>query len=399
MIYRYSQRVEGYGSDFIKEMFAAARNPDLISFAGGAPAPELYPVDAFRGASDQAFVDGGRNVLAYDGAEGLLPLREQIAAQRMRKMGVKTDAAAIHMLSGSQQGIDFAARLFIDEGDKVICEDPTYLGALNSFDFFKPTYVAVPVDEHGMRMDALQRTLDEHPEAKLLYTVPDFQNPTGISMSAERRARLVELAREHDIVVVEDSPYYEIRFEGKGLPAVKSFDTKGDSVVYLGSFSKSLSPGIRLGWVNASPELLEKYRVQKEASDFQASTLAQWQVTTFLRDNDLDAHIKQLQDVYRIRRNAALAAIDAHFPDFVRHTHPHGGFFIWLTLPDNVNATELFPKAVNEAGVAYVPGESFYAQEKRKNNIRLSYSQMTVDKIEEGMKRLGTLLRQHAAPL
>ena len=397
--YRYSKRVDGYGSDFIKEMFAAARNPDLISFAGGAPAPELYPVEAFRQASDKAFAEVGRNILAYDGAEGVLPLREQIAEQRMRKMGVHTQASEIHMLSGSQQGIDFAARLFIDEGDQVVCEDPSYLGALNSFDFYKPNYLPVPMDEEGMCMDALERTLAENRNAKLLYTVPDFQNPTGISLSTERRARLVELARIYDLVIVEDSPYYEIRFEGEELPAVKHFDTGGDRVIYLGSFSKTLSPGLRLGWVNASQELLDKYRVQKEASDFQAGTLAQWQAMTFLRDQDLDQHIQHLREVYRSRRDTALAAIEAHFPSFVQYTHPTGGFFIWLTLPEQLNATELFLAAVNDAGVAYVPGESFFSQQKRANTIRLSYSQMTEEKINEGIKRLAGLLHECAGAL
>jgi 2-aminoadipate transaminase len=383
--------MQGYGSDFIKEMFAAARNPDLISFAGGAPAPELYPLEAFQAASDKAFEEWGRTVMAYDGAEGILPLREIIAKERMPQMGVNVGPEDIRILSGSQQGIDFAARLFIDEGDTIICEYPTYLGALNSFGAFKPNYVSVPMDNDGMRMDELEKTLIANPQAKLLYTVPEFQNPTGITLAADRRKRMVELAEEHDIIIIEDSPYYEIRFEGDNIPAIKSFDASGDRVIYLGSFSKTLCPGIRLGWVCANFEILDRYRVMKEASDFQASTVTQYQVATFLRDNPLDELLEESRRVYRARRDAALAAIEEFFPDNVEYTVPQGGYFIWLTVP-GVNATEMFLPAVSDIGVAYVPGESFFAGAEQTCNFRLSYSQMTEDKIREGIDRLAKLL-------
>ena len=387
----YSTRMQGYGSDFIKEMFAAARNPDMISFAGGAPAPELYPLEAFRAASDKAFEEWGRTLMAYDGAEGILPLREIIATERMAQMGVEAGPEDIRILSGSQQGIDFAARLFIDEGDTIICEYPTYLGALNSFGAFRPSYVSVPMDNDGMIMEELEKTLKANPQAKLLYTVPEFQNPTGITLAADRRKRMVELAEEHDVIIIEDSPYYEIRFEGENIPAIKSFDTTGERVIYLGSFSKTLCPGIRLGWACASYEILDRYRVMKEASDFQASTVTQYQVATFLRDNSLDELLEDSRRIYRGRRDAALAAIEEHFPSDVQYTVPQGGYFIWLTVP-GINSTEMFLPAVNDIGVAYVPGESFYAGADQTNNIRLSYSQMTEEKIAEGIARLARLL-------
>ena len=391
MTVSYSKRMQGYGSDFIKEMFAAARNPDLISFAGGAPAPELYPLEAFRAASDKAFEEWGHTMMAYDGAEGVLPLREIIATERMAQMGVDVTPEDIRILSGSQQGIDFAARLFIDEGDTIICEHPTYLGALNSFGAFKPSYVSVLMDNDGMIMEELEKTLINNPQAKLLYTVPEFQNPTGITLAADRRKRMVELAEEHDIIIIEDSPYYEIRFEGENIPAIKSFDTTGDWVIYLGSFSKTLCPGIRLGWACANFEILDRYRVMKEASDFQASTVTQYQVATFLRDNPLDELLDTSRQVYRNRRDAALAAIEEFFPDNVEYTIPQGGYFIWLTVP-GVNATEMFLPAVNDIGVAYVPGESFFAAADQSCNFRLSYSQMTEEKIREGIARLAKLL-------
>jgi len=390
-----ARRMQGYGSDFIKEMFAAAKNPDMISFAGGAPAPELYALDAFRAASDKAFQVHDRAIMAYDGAYGVSALREFIASRWMTRTGVHVTADDILILSGSQQGIDYAARLYLDEGDTVIVEHPSYLGALNTFSALRAKYVSVATDAEGMRMDALEGALIAHPEAKLIYTVPDFQNPTGITLAADRRLRMVELAEQYDVMIIEDSPYFEIRFEGEFIPSIKSYD-KSDRVIYLGSFSKTLCPGIRLGWVVASKAVIERYRVLKEATDFQAGTVAQYQAATFLADFDLDQHLVTSRNVYRGRRDAAFAAIEQTFPDDVSFTRPEGGYFIWVEAP-GINATEMVVYAMNEIGVAYVPGESFYASEPRLDTLRLSYSQMTEDKIGEGIGRLGRLLKEARA--
>ncbi len=390
MTVQLSKAMQGYGSDFIRDMFAAARNPNLISFAGGAPAPEGYPLEAFRAASDKAFEEWGRTMMAYDGAEGVMALREIIAGDRMASMGVECTPEDIRVVSGSQQGIDFMARTFLDEGDTIICEYPTYLGALNSFNVFRPNYVSVAMDEQGMRMDELEKALIANPQAKLIYTVPEFQNPTGITLGGDRRQRMVELAEEHDVLIIEDSPYYEVRFEGEKHPPIKAFDTFG-RVVYLGSFSKTLCPGVRLGWACADYAILDRFRILKEASDFQASTITQYQVATYLRDNDVEAHMAEICKIYKSRRDAALAAIEEFFPDDVEFTRPEGGYFIWLTVP-GLNATEMLTRAMNEIGVAYVPGESFYANGEQSNNIRLSYSQMTEKNIREGMSRLAQLI-------
>ncbi len=320
-----SRSMQGYGSDFIRDMFIAARNPDLISFAGGAPAPDVYPLEAFRAASDRAFEEWGRTMMAYDGAEGVLALRELIASQRMASMGVNCTAEDIRVISGSQQGIDFLARTYLDEGDTIIVESPTYLGALNSFNIFRPNYVSVAMDEGGMCMDALEKALIANPQAKLIYTVPEFQNPTGITLAGDRRQRMVDLAEEHDVLIIEDSPYYEVRFEGEKYPPIKAFDTYG-RVIYLGSFSKTLCPGVRIGWACADYEILDRFRILKEASDFQASTVTQYQVATYLRDNDLDAHMGNICKVYKGRRDAALSAIQEFFPASVKNTRPDGGF-------------------------------------------------------------------------
>ena len=387
-----ARRMQGYGSDFIKEMFAAAKNPDMISFAGGAPAPELYALDALRAASDKAYQVHDRAIMAYDGAYGVAALREFIASRWMTRTGVHVTADDILILSGSQQGIDYAARLYLDEGDTVIVEHPSYLGALNTFSALRAKYVSVATDTEGMRMDALEEALIAHPEAKLIYTVPDFQNPTGITLAADRRLKMVELAEQYDVMIIEDSPYFEIRFEGEFIPSIKSYD-KSDRVIYLGSFSKTLCPGIRLGWVVASNAVIERYRVLKEATDFQAGTVAQYQAATFLADFDLDQHLVTSRNVYRGRRDAAFAAIEQTFPDDVSFTRPEGGYFIWVEAP-GINATEMVVYAMNEIGVAYVPGESFYASEPRLDTLRLSYSQMTEDKIGEGIGRLGRLLKE-----
>ncbi len=386
-----SRSMQGYGSDFIRDMFIAARNPDLISFAGGAPAPDVYPLEAFRAASDRAFEEWGRTMMAYDGAEGVLALRELIASQRMASMGVNCTAEDIRVISGSQQGIDFLARTYLDEGDTIIVESPTYLGALNSFNIFRPNYVSVAMDEGGMCMDALEKALIANPQAKLIYTVPEFQNPTGITLAGDRRQRMVDLAEEHDVLIIEDSPYYEVRFEGEKYPPIKAFDTYG-RVIYLGSFSKTLCPGVRIGWACADYEILDRFRILKEASDFQASTVTQYQVATYLRDNDLDAHMGNICKVYKGRRDAALSAIQEFFPASVKNTRPDGGFFIWLTVP-GLNATTMLPRAMNEIGVAYVPGESFFAGAEHSCNIRLSYSQMNEAKIREGILRLANLIK------
>ena len=389
---KFALRMEGFGSDIVEKMFAVALDPEIISFAGGAPAPELYPIEAFRKASDSAFEEYGRTMVAYDGAAGIAGLREFIAKDRMSAFGVDTSADAITITSGSQQGADYAARLFVNEGDTIIVEAPSYLGTINTFSAFRPNFVTVGMDEEGMIMEELESAIAANPDAKLIYTVPDYQNPTGITMSVERRQHLVEIATAAGIPVVEDAPYADISFEGTRMPAVKSFDTEG-VVIYLGSFSKIVSPGLRLGWACAHPDILFKYRKLKEATDLQSSTITQYQLLKFLQTNDLEAHIGTLVSAYREKRDAILEALEQHMPEFVSFTRPRGGFFTWLTVP-GVDATELFVKACTEAKVAYVPGEGAFVNGQGKDTIRLSYSQMSPVKIKEGIPRLAALIRE-----
>lgn len=388
---KYAKRMINYGSDVVEKMFAAARDPEIISFAGGAPAPELYPVDEFRLASDKAFEEHGGALMAYDGAAGVLKIREHIATNRMAPLGVHVSADDIRILSGSQQGLDFAGRIFLEEGDTIICEAPTYLGALNAFSSYKPKYATVAMDDDGMIMEELEKVIEQNQNAKFIYTVPDYQNPTGITMSVERRKQLMALSEKSGIPIIEDSPYVDISFTGEKLPAIKSFDTQG-LVVHLGSFSKIFSPGIRVGWVCANQELLHKYCKIKEATDFQASTTTQLQLAKYLEMFNLDDHIQRIIPIYKSRRDTAIAAMEAEFPDYVSFTRPTGGFFSWINIP-GVNTTELFLRAAEEMKVAYVPGESAFAHQDCNTNIRLSYSQMSEENINEGIARLAKLIR------
>lgn len=389
---KYAKRMHGFGSDIVEKMFAVALDPEIISFAGGAPAPELYPLDDFRKASDAAFEEYGRTMVAYDGARGIAGLRDYIADKRMQAVGVEAGPDDIMLLSGSQQGADYAARLLVDEGDTIIVEAPSYLGTLNTFSAFRPNYATVGMDENGMIMEELEAVIEANPNAKLIYTVPDFQNPTGITMSAERRKRLVEIATAAGIPIVEDAPYTDISFDDSRVPSVKSFDKSG-IVIYLGSFSKIVSPGLRLGWACAHPEIIFKYRKLKEATDLQSSTITQYQLLKYLQMYDLDAHIQNLIGAYRDKRDAILEALEEHMPDYVSYTRPHGGFFTWLIVP-GINATELFVKACTEAKVAYVPGEGAFVNGEGKDTIRLSYSQMTPEKIKIGIPRLAALIEE-----
>ncbi|MFZ5354620.1 MAG: PLP-dependent aminotransferase family protein, partial [Bacillota bacterium] len=301
------------------------------------------------------------------------------------------DAKNILMTSGSQQGLEFTGKIFINEGDIVICESPSYLGALNAFKAYIPKFVEIPMDEEGMLIDELEKALIQYPNAKFIYTIPDFQNPTGRTMNLERRKRLIELANKYEMPVVEDNPYGELRFEGEHLPSLKSLDTKG-LVIHLGTFSKIFCPGLRLGWVVAEQEILQKYIIVKQGADLQSSTIAQREVSKYLDMYNIEEHIENLIKIYRVRRDLMLDTMRAEFPSNVTFTHPQGGLFAWVTLPEGMDAKDVLKLALEEK-VAFVPGEPFYPNGGNANHCRLNYSNMPEDKIVEGIKRLGKVLK------
>ncbi len=387
---KFASRMDNIKSSAIRELLKLTEIPDIISFAGGLPAPELFPVKEMQEVCVRVLEEDGKAALQYSTTEGFLPLRAKIAKQ-MSHLGMTCDAQNVLMTSGSQQGLEFTGKIFINEGDTVICESPSYLGALNAFKAYLPKFVEIPMDEDGMLIDELEKALEAHPDAKFIYTIPDFQNPTGRTMSLERRKRLMELAIKYEIPVVEDNPYGELRFEGEMLPSIKSFDTKG-LVIHLGTFSKIFAPGLRLGWVVADTEVLQQYIKVKQGADLQCSTIAQREVDKFLEMFKLDDHIEKIKNVYRKRRDLMIETMRKEFPANVTFTVPQGGLFAWATLPEGQDAAHVLKLALEEK-VAFVPGEPFYPNGGHANTCRLNYSNMPEDKIVEGIKRLGKVLR------
>ncbi len=385
---KYADRMGKIKASEIRELLKLTTRPEIISFAGGLPAPELFPVEQMKAIVTKIMNEQGETALQYSPTEGYIPLREAIC-----DMGdFECTADNVVITSGSQQGLDFSAKIFINPGDVIICESPSYLGALNAFKAYEADFVEVETDENGMIMEDLERILKETPRARMIYVIPDFQNPTGRTWSVERRKRFMELANEYDLPVIEDNPYGALRFEGVRPPSLKSFDTEG-RVIFLGTFSKTFCPGLRIGWVQASDEILNKYILVKQGADLQTNSLAQREIHEFVTNYDFAGHIENIKNVYRGRRDLMLEAIDKYFPEGVTHTYPEGGLFLWVTLPENIDTKELSYKAL-EKHVAYVPGGSFYPAGDKKNSFRLNYSNMTEEKIVEGIKRLGEVIKE-----
>ncbi|MBU5678203.1 PLP-dependent aminotransferase family protein [Alkaliphilus sp. MSJ-5] len=388
---KFAKRMDYLKASEIRELLKLAERPEVISFAGGLPAPELFPTEELIKVSEAVLRESGRQALQYGPTDGFTPLREKIA-KRMEKFGFKTAVENILITSGSQQGLDFSARVFLNEGDIVICESPSYLGAINAFKASMPEFVEIATDAEGMIMEDLEEVLKTRENVKMIYVIPDFQNPSGKTWSIERRKRLIELANEYDLPVIEDNPYGDLRFEGEIPPSLKAFDTEG-RVIFLGTFSKTFCPGMRIGWVIADAPILQKYNFIKQGADLQSSTIAQREMDKFLEMYDLDAHIENLIKVYRNRRDVMMEAIKEHFPSNVSYTYPEGGLFTWVVLPENISARDVMPKAL-EQNVAFVPGGSFFPNGGHENTFRLNYSNMPEDKIKEGIARLGKVLKE-----
>ncbi len=387
---KFAERMENMKGSAIRELLKLTEQPDIISFAGGLPAPELFPIEEMKQVCIKVLEQDGRASLQYSATDGYLPLREKIA-KRSAKLGFNAEAKDILITAGSQQGLDFSAKIFINKGDVIICESPSYLGALSAFRAYQPRFVEITMDEDGMIMEDLEKALAENPETKFIYTIPDFQNPSGRTMSLERRKRLMELATKYDIPVVEDNPYGELRFEGEIMPSLKCFDPN-NLVILLGTFSKIFAPGMRLGWVIASPEVLQKYNIAKQGADLQCSSIAQREVNMYMEMFDIEKHIEKIKKVYGNRKNLMIDTMEKEFPKSTVYTNPVGGLFAWATFPEHIDASELLKKAL-EQKVAFVPGEPFYPNGGNKNHARLNYSCMKEDKIVEGMTRLGRVLK------
>lgn len=388
---RYAARMARVGPSAIRDLLRHGADPGIISFGGGYPDPALFPLADLRAVYDELLA-GDPATLQYCPSNGLPALRAHVAA-RLGRDGIDCGADDVLIIQGAQQGLDLAGKLVLDPGDTVVTESPTFLGALIAFNPFEPTYAPVRTDEDGMDPADLERVLRGSPRAKLLYTVPDFQNPTGVTMSLERRRQVIELANRFDLLVVEDTPYRALRYDGDQLPTLKSLDTEG-RVLHLGTFSKILAPGVRLGWAVAGQETLDKLTLLKLAADTQCGTLNMAAVSLYLDRFDIDAHIAAVREVYRDKRDLMLTTLRTTFPATTRFTVPSGGLFTWLTFPGDFDTTAFLREAaLPRARVAYVPGASFFPLTPEHNHARLNFSGVPADKIVDGLTRLGALLR------
>lgn len=388
---KFASRMNQLKASAIRELLALTAKPEIISFAGGLPAPELFPVEQMAQAAQAVMEENGQAALQYSSTEGYLPLRQQIVDRMAAKNNIHTTVDNIIVTSGSQQGLDFSGRIFLDKDDVVLIESPSYLGALNAFKANEPRFIEVPTDEGGMIMEELEKILEKEDKVKMIYVIPDFQNPSSRTWSLERRQKFMEIINRYEIPVIEDNPYGELRFEGEAQPALKSLDTKG-LVVFLGTFSKILAPGYRLGWICAEGEILEKYNFIAQAASLQASTIGQMETSKFIEMFDLDAHVAKIVEVYGKRRDLMYNTMKEEFPEDVKFAKPTGGLFLWVELPEYMNAAELAQECLKE-NVAYVPGEGFYPDGNTKNTFRMNYSCMPEDKIVEGIKRLAKVIK------
>lgn len=389
----FSKRVPAPGTDTVGTILKAAADPQIISFAGGLPAPELFPVKAMKKAVDTVFDTHGQEAMQYGAAKGVTALRELIVDYVKEKEQVAAKLENVLVTTGSEQVIDLVGKAFVNPGDVVLVEQPAYLCAIDVFRSYGAKFVGIPMDDQGMKVDELEKALKAHPDAKLIYTVPNFQNPTGTTMAEDRRRKLAELAAKYDVYVLEDNPYGQIRFAGQSVPAVKSFD-HDDHVLYMGTFSKILAPGFRLGWVVGPKEVVDALTVLKQSADLHTDNLVQYAVVEFFKQNDVDEHIKQISDLYGKRKQLMMEGMQEYFPKGVKYTNPEGGMFLWVTVPGVDDTVAVFKNCLKH-NVAFVPGDPFYAGKPEPGTFRLNYSNMHEDKIKVGLKRLGAALTDY----
>lgn len=387
-MYAYAQRVKYMQGSAVREILKVTEEPEVISFAGGLPAPELFPLQQLREGFARVLAGPDASSLQYSTTEGYVKLREYLAVQ-MSSEGINAGPENILITNGSQQALDLIAKLFLNPGDTVLVENPSYLGAIQTFRSYEANFVTLPSDEQGITTEGFAEIITRF-RPKLIYVSPNFRNPTGLTMSLTRRKSLAELSNRFRVPVIEDNPYGALRYSGEHLPAVKSFDRR-ETVLYLSTFSKTVAPGLRLGWVVAPPELMAKLVLAKQGTDLHTSTLAQRALYYYLTHNCVESHISSLRKEYAQRLALMLREMAAYFPSQASWTRPNGGMFIWVTLPDKVDATQLLQEAVREK-IAFVPGSPFFANGGGENTLRLNFSNSTPEQISTGIERLGRLL-------
>jgi 2-aminoadipate transaminase len=390
---QFSERMAGVRPSAIRDLLKLGDDPGLISFGGGYPDPSLFPIQELNEIYSSLLIPERSDVLQYTASNGLPGLRAEVA-RRLTRDGMPCSEDDVLIIQGAQQGLDMAAKLVVNPGDTIVTENPTFLGALIAFAPTQPSYAPVRTDEFGMDTDHLAEVLAANPNVVMIYTIPEFQNPTGATMNLERRKHLIELANKYNVLVVEDTAYRELRYVGEQLPTIKSLDTEG-RVIHLGSFSKILAPSMRLGWALASPEILDKLSMLKVASDTQNSTLNMNATLEYLRRHNIDEHIAKIRPHYLRKRDLMLSTMRETFPESVSFTEPEGGLFTWLTFPAGFDATHFMKETLLPEGkVAYVPGETFFPVVQEPNHARVNFSGVEDDRIVEGITRLGKLLKQ-----
>lgn len=393
---KYASRTGKIKSSAIRDLLAVTARPDIISLAGGLPCTETFRMEKVTEAAREVMSKEGPAALQYGPSEGHEGLKKHIV-NLMAEDKIKVDTEDLIITNGAQQALDLLGKIFIDSGSKVLVEAPSYVGALNAFVAYEGEMVATPLDDDGLQVDVLERKLAElkkkSEETRFVYVVPNFHNPAGVTLSLKRRRKLLRLAKEYDLLVVEDNPYGRLRYEGEDLPSLRSLE---DSVIYLGTFSKIFSPGFRLGWVIAPHPILERLIHAKQAADLCSSSFSQRVVESYFTHNLWKKHVGGLIGTYRRRRDAMLEALKEFFPPAAKWTKPQGGLFVWATLPEHIDTTEMLAEAISQK-VAYVPGRAFYADGSGANKMRLCFSYAKEEVIREGIKRLGKVIKQRIA--
>lgn len=389
---KFSDKVSHLEASAIREIFKLLAKPGIISFAGGAPDPNLFPTEELAEISADILRKQGKIALQYGVTEGYEPLRNWVK-ERLKNQGTFKDGDEAIIVSGGQQGIDLASKSLLNPGDGLVCEEPSFIGGLNAFRSNNAEIYGVPVVEDGMDLKKLETLLKAHSNIKVLYTIATFQNPSGITMSLEKRKKLLELAAQYDFIIFEDNPYGDLRFKGEDVPTIKSLDTEG-RVVYFGSFSKILSPGLRLGFAACDARLMERMIICKQVQDVHTNVLSQMIAYEFVTRYSLEAHIAKLREVYGKKCQLMMDCMDKYFPSAVTHTHPEGGLFLFCTMPEGIDSKEVMKKALDK-GVAFVPGATTMIDDKKAySTFRMNYSTASEEEIEEGIRLLGEVLHE-----
>jgi 2-aminoadipate transaminase len=386
----FSDRISDVPRSFIREILKVALDPSVISFAGGLPNRDLFPADEIKAATEKVFQIYGRDIFQYSNSEGMLSLRENIADRYYQKLQIKIPVEDILITSGSQQGLDLIGKIFLNDGDGLVIEEPGYLGAIQAFSLYKPTFFPVPVSGNGMDAKKL-RAIVEHESPKLIYTVPNFQNPSGVTYPDENRTEIARILQDTRTILIEDDPYGDLRFTGEPKQSFKNLAP--DNTIMLGSFSKTIVPGFRLGWIVAPKPIMEKLIVAKQAADLHTCHFTQSIIYQYLKVNDIEIHIDKIKDAYGRQCHAMLKAIKDYFPSSVKHTTPEGGMFLWAELPEKATSLDLFNLAVME-NVIFVPGDPFYIGKTKTRTMRLNFSCVDEETIKIGIQRLGNVIEK-----